>query len=161
MAATPYNPTGEFQPESTIGLPALYAWPPRPLAALKYLFFDMLFPWGHLYIGMAIISWYYLTPALADMAEFQVGWIAQIWLRNAALLTLVAGGLHWWFYMRRGQQRKYKYHDKWPATDNKVFLWGNQVWDNVFWSIVSGITICTAYEAVTRLRGGYFLDLCQ
>ncbi len=149
MEATPYNPTGEYQPKSTIGLPALYAWPPRPLAAFKYLLFDMLFPWGYLYIGMAIISWYYLTPALDDMTEFQVGWIAQIWLRNAALLTLVAGGLHWWFYMRRGQQRKYKYHDKWPATDNKMFLWGNQVRDNVFWSIVSGVTICTAYEAIT------------
>jgi sterol desaturase/sphingolipid hydroxylase (fatty acid hydroxylase superfamily) len=150
MAATAYNPTGEYQPESTIGLPVLYAWPPRPLKALRYLLFDMLFPWGHLYIGLAFVSWYYLTPALASMAEFEPGWIAQIWLRNAALLTLVAGGLHWWLYLRRGQERRYKYHDRWPETDNrKLFLWGNQVWDNLFWSIVSGVTICTAYEAIT------------
>jgi len=149
MAAAPYNPTGEYQPKSTIGLPPLYAWPPRPVAALKWLLFDMLFPWGHLYIGLAFVSWYLLTPELAAMKQFEMGWVAQIWLRNAALLTVVAGGLHWWFYLRRAQQRKYKYHDKWPATDNKMFLWGNQVWDNVFWSIVSGVTICTAYEAVT------------
>jgi sterol desaturase/sphingolipid hydroxylase (fatty acid hydroxylase superfamily) len=149
MASTLYNPAGQYQPESTIGLPELYAWPPRPLASLKYLLCGMLFPWGYLYIGLAFVSWYYLTPSLAAMAEFEPGWIAQIWLRNAALLTLVAGGLHWWLYMRRGQQSKYKYHDKWLATDNRLFLWGNQVWDNVFWSIVSGVTICTAYEATT------------
>lgn len=149
MASTPFNPTGQYQPESAIGLPELYAWPPRPLAALKYLLFGMLFPWGYLFIGLAFVSWYYLTPSLAVMAEFEPGWIAQIWLRNAALLTLVAGGLHWWLYMRRGQESKYKYHDKWLATDNRLFLWGNQVRDNVFWSIVSGVTICTAYEVTT------------
>ena len=82
MAATPYNPTGEYQPESTKGLPALYAWPPRPLAALKYLFFDMLFPWGHLYIGMAFIAWYYLTPA-------------RHWIRHSAAGTTAAGSRCW------------------------------------------------------------------
>ena len=149
MASTPYNPTGEYQPESTIGLPVLYRWPPRPLAALKYLFFDMLFPWGFLIIALAFVSWYYLTPSLDAMREFEAGWIAAIWLRNAALLMLVAGGLHWWLYVRRGQGNRYKFHDKWLATDNRQFLWGNQVWDNMFWSLVSGVSICTAYEAIT------------
>ena len=36
MPATPYNPTGAYQPASTLTPPALFAWPPRPLAALKY-----------------------------------------------------------------------------------------------------------------------------
>lgn len=150
MTSKPVNATGQYQPESTIDLPPLFAWPPRPLKALKYLLFDMLYPWGFLWILLGFAIWYLLMPPLAAMAEFEPGWIAQIWLRNAAVLILVAGGLHWWFYMRRGQRRKYKYHDKWLATDNrKLFLWGNQVWDNMFWSLVSGVTICSAYEAVT------------
>ena len=149
MAATPYNPTGEYQPESTLALPAPFAWPPRPLAALRYLLFGMLYPWGYLFIGLAFFSWYYLTPTLTEMRHLEWGWIAQIWLRNAALLTLVAGGLHWWLYMRRGQLRKYKYHDQWLAQDNKQFLWGDQVRDNVFWSVVSGVTVCSAYESIT------------
>lgn len=150
MNSTPVNPTGEYQPESLIKLPPLFAWPPRPLAALRWVFFDMLFPWGHLYIGLAFLSWYFLTPALASMAVFEPGWLALLWLRNAALLTLVAGGLHCWLYLRRGQQRNYKYHDKWLDTDNhKMFLWGNQVRDNMFWSLASGVTICSAYEAIT------------
>jgi len=35
MDVTPYSPTGEYQPESTPGLLALYAWPPRLFAALQ------------------------------------------------------------------------------------------------------------------------------
>ena len=148
MASAPYNATGEYQPKSTVDLPVLFAWPPRPLLAVKYLVFDMLFPWGYLFIGMAFLSWYFMPP-LVEMAEFAPGWIAMIWLRNAFWLTLIAGGLHWWFYMRRGQGSEYKFHDRWLATDNKAFLWGDQVKDNVFWSIVSGVTICTAWEVVT------------
>jgi sterol desaturase/sphingolipid hydroxylase (fatty acid hydroxylase superfamily) len=149
MSSTPYNPSSDYQPESTIGLPALYRWPFNPLAALKYLLFGMLFPWGYLFIGLGVLGWYYLTPALSSMADFAPGWIATIWLRNAVLLTLVAGGLHWWFYMRRGQRRHYKFNKRWLDTDNNRFLWGNQVWDNIFWSMVSGVTIWTAFEAIT------------
>jgi hypothetical protein len=42
MAAAPYNPTGEYQPKSTIGLPPLYAWPPRPVAAMKQFELDWI-----------------------------------------------------------------------------------------------------------------------
>ena len=149
MAASPYNPGGDYQPESTIGIPPLYVWPPRPMAALKWLFFDMLFPWGHLLLGLAFVTWYLLTPSLATMAEFEPGWIALIWLRNAALLTLIVGGLHWWLYMRRSQDRQYKFHDKWQATGNEAFLWGDQVKDNMFWCIVSGVSFWTFYEVIT------------
>ena len=149
MAAIPYNATGEYQPESTIRLPALYIWPPRPLAALKWMVFDSLFPWGHFYIGLSFLAWFYLMPPLSAMASFEPGWVAAIWIRNAAVLTLVAGGLHWWFYIRHGQRSKYKFHDKWLEKDSGKFLWRNQVRDNMFWSLASGITTCTAYEAVT------------
>jgi len=149
MASNPYNATGTYQPEKLIGLPLLYAWPPRPLGALRYLFYDLLFPWGYFFIGLAFVTWYYLTPPLATMAEFEPGWIGLLWLRNAALLTLVAGGLHWWFYVHRGQHKEYKFDDKWPATGNPKFLWGHQARDNMFWSIASGVTFWTAYEAVT------------
>ena len=149
MASEPYNPTSDYQPESTVPLPALYRWPPEPLAALRYLVLGMLFPWGYIYIALAFVSWYYLTPALETMASFAPGWIAMIWLRNALLLTLIAGGLHWWLYMRRDQNEDYKYHRRWLDTDNDKFLWRNQVRDNMFWSLVSGVTIWSAYEAIS------------
>ncbi len=143
------NSETAYLPEDLIESPPLYRWPPRPLAALRWLFFDMLYPWGFFLIGLAFFSWYLLTPELASMREFQFGWVALLWSRNALLLSLVAGGLHWWLYMRRSQQGEYKFHKQWLARDNKLFLWGDQVRDNMFWSLVSGVSFWTAYEAIT------------
>ena len=52
MSAAPYNPSSDYQPESIVRLPALYHWPFKPFAALSYVVFGMLFPWGHLYIAL-------------------------------------------------------------------------------------------------------------
>jgi lathosterol oxidase len=149
MPSLTSNSGDSYKPDYQINVPPLYEWPPRPLAALRWLFFDMLFPWGFMFIGMAILSWYYLTPNMGTMAELKPGWIALIWLRNAVLLSLVAGTLHWWLYMRRSQDREFKFHHLWLATDNKMFLWRNQVWDNMFWSLVSGVTVWSLFEATT------------
>lgn len=139
-----------YQPDYIIEVPPPYKWLPRPLATMRYYFFDMLFPWGFIYLGLAVLSWNFLTPSVETMSELKPGWIALIWVRNAALLTIIAGGLHWWLYMRRSQNTEFKFHRKWMATSNKKFLWGNQVWDNMFWSIVSGVTIWSLFEAVTH-----------
>ncbi len=149
MDSTPHNATGDYQPAKTIGLPVIYAWPPRPLAVLRYLLYDLLFPWGYLLLALAFVTWEFLTPSLATMAVLEPGWIALLWLRNAGLLCLLAGGLHWYLYMRRAQQGEYKFHRRWLATNDDKFLWGDQVRDNMFWSLASGVSFWTAYEAVT------------
>ena len=149
MSAQPMSHNEGYQPPDPIDVPPLYAWPPRPLAVIKWLAGSLLFPWGLFFIALAVAAWVFLTPDLERMASLEPGWVALIWLRNAALLTLVAGGLHWWLYMKRGQGRAYKYNPRWLATANSKFLWGNQVKDNMFWSLVSGCTIWTLYESVT------------
>lgn len=146
MSTEPYNAGSEYQPNATIDAPAIYAWPPKPIAALKYLFVDLVFSWNLIYVFFALICWRYLLPDMETMRTLAPGWIASIWLRNAVILSLVAGGLHWWLYMRRGQNQECKFNRRWMDSDNDQFLWGDQVWDNMFWSIASGVTIWTAYE---------------
>ncbi len=141
---------GGYQPDNPITIPPLYFWPPKPLKTLHWLLTGLLFPWGFLFILISVLSWNYLTPGTEKMASFEFNWIAQIWLRNAALLMLVAGGLHWWLYIRRTQERSYKYNSNWLATGRKKFLWNSQVKDNMFWSITSGCTVWTLYEAFTH-----------
>ena len=46
-----------YQP-AMIEIPPLYAWPPKPLAALRWLLFGMLFPWGMVYIDKLFGSWH-------------------------------------------------------------------------------------------------------
>jgi len=143
------NATGTPYQPAFIQLPPLYAWPPRLLGSLRYLLVDMLFPWGLAYLVLAVFIWRYLTPDPVVMSTFSPGWLGFLWLRNCISLLLVAGGLHWWFYIRKAQQRQYKFHAKWLASNSRKFLWGSQVKDNMFWSIVSGVTVWTGFEAVS------------
>jgi len=138
-----------YQPPDPIEVPPLYAWPPRPLAALRWICSVLLFPWGFVFIALAVVTWNYLTPSLAQMSSLEPGWMALIWLRNAVLLTLVAGGLHWWLYIRRSQQQQFKFNPQWLSTDGRKFLWRNQIRDNMFWSLVSGCTVWSLYESLT------------
>ena len=82
------------------------------------------------------------------MAEFRLDWIVQIYVRNIALLLLMAGGMHLWLYTFRGQGTKFKFHPKWPGGKERKFLGGTQLRDNVFWSVVSGGTVWTVYEVL-------------
>jgi len=142
---------GEWQPEQLPEPSPLFRWPWRPRIILKYLFAPQgfLWPYNLLYALLAVISWKYFTPGFERTARFEIGWIAELYLRNAVLLILIAGGLHLRLYITRGQGSKFKYSNKWLATHDRKFLFGNQTADNVFWSLSSGCIIWTAYEAVT------------
>ena len=142
---------GEWQPEVLPKPSPLFSLPWRLVDVLKYLFAPQGFFWPYnLFYGLlAVISWRFFTPGLDRTAHFQIGWIAEIYARNAVLLILVAGGFHLRLYTARGQGTKFKYTNKWLATNDQRFLFRNQTWDNVFWNLTSGCIIWTAYEAVT------------
>lgn len=142
---------GEWQPDRLPEPSPLFRLPWKPLAVLKWLFGwqGFFLPYNLFYGLLAVICWLYFTPSLARTARFEVGWIAEIYLRNAVLLILIAGGLHLRLYVTRGQGTKFKYTKKWLATNDGRFLFRNQVWDNIFWNLTSGCLIWTGYEAVT------------
>lgn len=132
-----------------IEVPPLYAWPPRPIAALRWLTIDLMAPWGLFWIALAFFIYAFATPSMATAQSFAVGWMAALWLRNAAILCCVAGLLHWWYYMRRLQGTDTRFAQRALATDSGKFLFRDQVLDNMTFSLVSGVTIWTMYEAAT------------
>ncbi|MEE2769074.1 MAG: sterol desaturase family protein [Actinomycetota bacterium] len=140
---------GGYLPPDPVVPPPLYAWPPLPQRTVRWLLTDFLFPLGIPAIGLAILVWQFLTPNPESLMTFSPEWIGLVWFRNAGLMVLVAGGLHWWLYVRRSQGQEYKYVDRWPATNSAKFLWRHQVRDNMFWSLASGVTIWSLYEALT------------
>jgi sterol desaturase/sphingolipid hydroxylase (fatty acid hydroxylase superfamily) len=144
---------GEWQPAPEL-LPKpspLFRLPWRPWEVIKYLFAPQgfLWPWNLFYAALAVVAWLYFTPGFDRTAHFEVGWIAGLYLRNAVILIVIAGGLHLRLYITRGQGTRFKYTNKWLAAKDSKFLFGHQTWDNIFWNLVSGCTIWTAYEAVT------------
>jgi len=142
---------GEWQPENPPLPSPIFSAPWKPRAILKYLFAPegFLWPINLVLAAVAVASWLWFTPGFDRTATWQVGWVAEVWARNAVLLLLVSGGLHLRLYVQRAQGMKYKYSNKWMAKGDKKFLFGNQTWDNVFWNFVSGVTIWTGYEVVT------------
>jgi len=97
-------------------------------------------------LALALAAWWLLLPPLAEMQSFAAGWMLRVWLANLLPQLLVAGGLHWWLYMRKGQGERTKFDRRDLARRNGTFTFGNQVWDNIWWTLGSAITVATLYQ---------------
>ena len=100
-----------------------------------------LWPWNAITAAIVVLTWFYTQPELSRMAEFRFDWIAQIYVRNLALMLLFFGSFHVWLYTFRGQGTEHKYNPKWLGGKNPRFLGSTQLRENVFWSIASGCTV--------------------
>jgi len=125
----------------------IFVWPPRALDALKFLVSSpfigsIMLPYGLL----AMLTWYWLQPELARCAEFEIGWILQLLGRNALLIFVVAGGLHLYFHVFKLQGTERRYESRELQRDNPRFFLRDQVKDNLFWTMISGVPVWTAYE---------------
>ena len=142
---------GQWAPPDRPAPAPLFRWPIKLWEILKYIFGwqGLIFPWNAIYLGVGVLVWAYLTPGPETTSQFAFGWIALIYARNVALMVIVFGGLHLRLYIRKAQGTLYKFSDKWLATKDKNFLFRNQTLDNMFFSLVSGGLIWTAFEAVT------------
>ena len=150
-----------YHPELPIRISPLFRWPLRPLEILRW-FWDSWFLISErlILVGVAFLSWYWLQPALETSQNFAFGWVAIMWSRNAILMTLVAGGLHLWFFTFTGQGSNLKYDPR-DLAKGRMFTLGSQTHDNIFWTLASGVTVWTAYEAlmIWAFANGYLTIL--
>ena len=88
---------------------------------------------------------------------FAFGWVAALYAKNLVLMTLVAGSLHLYFYTWKGQGRDLKYDARELKAKSRSFSFGNQVVDNMFWTLASGVAFWTAYEVLMlwAMANGY------
>ncbi len=147
-----------WHPELPVGNSPLFSWPPNP----KKIFDWYAATWlkvseRSLFALLAIAVWLYLQPALERCRDFEFGWIAQMYVRNLAIMIVGAGALHLYFCTFGKQGKKLKYDPRDQARNARSFNWNNQVVDNMFWSLASGVTVWTAYEVL--LMWGYANEL--
>lgn len=98
--------------------------------------------------ALAVFTWIVLEPPLAALDQRSGLWIAEVYARNLVYLVVVASGLHLYFYRYRQQGSALKYESQFLSRDSNRFTFKKQLWDNVFWSIASGLTLWTAYEVL-------------
>ncbi len=141
---------GNWTPSKPISYGPAFAWPPQPQTFVKWFFGfpGYLLPWNVLYAALALFIWFYLTPPLENFATLTLCWFAVVLARNLVLAVLVYGGWHLWFYVLRKQGMAFKYSRQWPKEQVAGFRFGNQTYDNMFHTLVSGVPIWTAYEVL-------------
>lgn len=145
----PTLPGWHHVPQVPIKASPFFSWPPDPKRMASWVATRWLgIAENVVILGIALICWTWLSPSLETAATLSPGWIIGIWLRNMVLMLMVAGGLHWFFYMRKGQGMRLKYDKRDLMLKGRQFSFGGQVRDNMFWSLTSGVGFWTAYEVL-------------
>lgn len=127
----------------------MFSWPPDPVKIFRWIaarWFTVAE--NSILVIVASVSWFWFQPPLEETKALSLGWIAEMYLRNFVLLLVVAGGLHLYFYTWRRQGQRLKYDPRDLMTTSRAFTFNNQVRDNIFWSLGSGVAFWTAYEVL-------------
>ena len=97
-------PGWNYIPKVPILVSPFFTWPINPKRMINWLISQWV-PLSEnlILLLLVLISWGCLQPSLEDTRIIQVEWVMKIWLRNLALMILVAGSLHWFFYSKKKQ----------------------------------------------------------
>lgn len=135
-----------FRPDVPLRVSPFFSWPPKPKRMATWVA-DRWFAIAEnaILTVLAFAVWAWASPSLATAETLAPGWIVAIFVRNLALILLVAGGLHLYFYRGKRQGAVLKY-DRRPLAEGRQFTLGNQVRDNMFWTLTSGVFFWTVYE---------------
>ena len=145
------NKTWQWHPNLPMDPVPVWLWPIKPLSILGWLKDTWLkFSDRTLYIFLAILITYWMQPVLANQTQISVDWFGVALLRNYILMLVLIGGLHLWFYTFNAQGNQFKYDPRPMSPKKSLFFLGNQTWDNMFYTLVWGVPIATASEALAR-----------
>ena len=89
------NASREWNYHSDLPLedPSVFRWPPRPGYLARWILTNWLtLSERVMMVLLAVLVWYVFFPSLEAMQSFAVGWIAQIWVVNIAMMVIVGGG---------------------------------------------------------------------
>jgi len=135
-----------------------FKWPMDFRAIARWMF-NGWFPVSErlIILVLAVVSALFFHPELTQTADVTFGWVIQVYVRNFILMCLVAGGLHWYFYIKRAQGDDYRFDNRPLVRQGRAFTFNSQVRDNMFWTLVSGVTVWTGYEVLMMwaLANGY------
>ena len=106
-----------------------------------------LFSQRTLYAVLALLAWHYWMPELTLAATLSWSWIGQVLLVIFGLNLLFGWAYHWLFYTSGLNAKQCKYDKRLLATNSPRFLFSNQLWDNVFLSLTSGVLFAALYMA--------------
>jgi len=141
-----------FHPALPVAHAPYWLWPPKPVVFARWVFQNWLqLSDRSIYVLIAFAVAYWQQPFGIGQIALEAGWIADVMIRNLVLLGVVAGVLHFWFYGIDGQGKRLKFDPRpYNKRKNALFKFGYQTWDNMFYSLASGVPIASAFEILIR-----------
>ena len=138
------NEQGEWRPNETISLPPLFT-KPFSWESLKWFTHRNFMGFGpYLLTAMAVYFWLQPGPDHFKSLDWTV--IGYMYLRNVVFMLVRFGGWHFLLYTKKLNGSRNKYQSKWQNVGQSQFLFKNQTYDNMFYSLVPGAGIWTLYE---------------
>ncbi len=137
-----------YHPPLPIALSPVFDFSPSPGAALSWVanaWLKLTPPVYHLL--NAIIVYLFLWPSITTMQVFEWRWALTILFINYAVVFILAVPLHLHFYVFAGQKMKQKF-DVRAMEKSTRFTFNHQTIDNVFWSLISGVPVWSAWMIV-------------
>lgn len=139
----------QHRPDTPVKVSPFFSWPLEPKRLLSWLSTRWLSMAENLIVlVLASISWFWFQPALERCQTLSVGWIVEIYARNLVLMGCVAGALHVYFYSRQKQSDRLQFDTRPLKRNSRLFSFNNQVHDNMFWTLTSGVAVWTLYEVL-------------
>ncbi len=147
-----------YHPDLPLHDPSIFHWPPSPGFLARWFVRNWLMLSERvMMVFLAVAMWLLVYPSLETAKTFAFGWILHTYAVNFIMIVVIAGGFHWYFYMRKGQGKALKFDRRDQAKGNRLWDFSNQVHDNMFWSLGSGVLQLTAFQVVTMwlMANGY------
>ena len=154
----PISKEWNYHPDLPLADPSIFKWPPDPRFLGRWVLRNWLtLSERVMMVVLATLCWLFLYPSLGTAKTLAFGWVFQVWLVNLGLMICIAGGLHWFFYVWRGQGKALKFDHREPAKGNSLWNFSNQVHDNLFWSLGSGVLQVTVLQVLVMwlMANGY------
>jgi len=154
----PISKEWNYHPDLPLADLSIFKWPPDPHFLGRWVLRNWLtLSERVMMVVLATLCWLFLYPSLGTAKTLAFGWVFQVWLVNLGLMICIAGGLHWFFYVWRGQGKALKFDHREPAKGNSLWNFSNQVHDNMFWSLGSGVLQVTVLQVLVMwlMANGY------
>jgi lathosterol oxidase len=144
------NKEWNYHPDLPLSDPSIFNLPVRPRFIAHWFAKNWLTLSERMMMVIASVAiWYLFYPSLETAQTFAIGWIAQIFAVTFGMTVVTAGSLHWYFYIKRGQGKRLKFDGRDQTKNNRNFKFGDQVKDNMFWSLASGVPQLSIFQVIT------------
>lgn len=140
------NKRGDWKPKDILEVSPLWSWPPRPAKLMQWLA-GYLWPWNFFIMATTLLWWNFVIPTAEVRQTLAWEWIAKLLAANWVGIFLFFGFFELRYYVRRVQDRRFKFNGKFPADQSSdVFWFDSQNIDNFLRSFFVSVPIGTAIE---------------